>query len=217
VIITGGANSVKEENHAIAEYMLARGLATLTMDGPGQGEYLARTGEPLRAGSFVGALSAAVSALEAIPEIDPHAIGAFGKATSGLLVIRAAAADHRFKAVVAHPGSYEWAPYFERQFPFYPSQLELFTALGARTIAEGLDLIESELSLRSDLSNVVAPILVVNSQDDRAIPASEAELIRAGAQTTVDVVIFPGRAHGGPASLSHPLEADWLADRLGVG
>ena len=45
VIVTGGANSVKEENHAITGYLLARGLATFAFDGPGQGEYFVETGE----------------------------------------------------------------------------------------------------------------------------------------------------------------------------
>ena len=216
VIITGGANSVKEENHAIAEFMLARGLATLTFDGPGQGEYFATTHEPLRASSFVEAIKAVVEVLTKEASIRGDRIGVLGKATSGLLVIRAAADEPRLNAVVAHPGSFDWGPYFEQQFPFYPSQLELFTVLGARSIDEGLALIKSELVLGDALARVKAPLLVVNSLDDRAIPAREAELIRDGASAEVEIVLYPGRAHGGPASLSHPLEADWLAEKLGA-
>jgi 2,6-dihydroxypseudooxynicotine hydrolase len=214
VIITGGANSVKEENHAIAEHMLGRGLATFTFDGPGQGEYFLETGRPLRAAAFADAVSAVVNALIETDAVDPGRIGIFGKATSGLLVLRAAAGDERLKAVVAHPGSYDWAPYFERQFPFYPSQLELFTVLGATSLAEGLELIARELTLEGILERVRVPILVVNARDDRAIPVSEVDKIKANARTEVEVVIYPGRAHGGPPSLSHPVEADWLAARL---
>jgi 2,6-dihydroxypseudooxynicotine hydrolase len=215
VILTGGANSVKEELHPVTDQLVARGLATFAFEAPGQGEYFATVGEPLRAESFVRAVGAVIDVLERRPEIDPERIGICGRATSGLLVIRSAAQDKRLKAVVAHPGSFDWAPYFERQFPFYPSQLELFTVLGARSIAEGLDLVGRELVLGEHLAEVQAPMLVVNAADDRAIPASEGEKIKQGAiRTRVELVVFAGRAHGGPAALSIPLEADWLAEEL---
>jgi 2,6-dihydroxypseudooxynicotine hydrolase len=214
VVITGGANSVKEELHPLTDLFLARGMATCCFEAPGQGEYFALTGEPLRADSFAGAVSSVVDALQRENDVDPERIAIYGRATSGLLVIRAAALDDRLKAVVAHPGSVDWAPYFESQFPFYPSQLELFTVLGATSIGEGLELVARELTLSGHLAAVRAPILTVNSLDDRAIPASEADRIKQSARTPVEVVLFPGRAHGGPPALALPLEADWLADRL---
>ena len=215
VILTGGANSVKEELHPVTDQLLARGLATFVFEGPGQGEYFATCAQPLRAVSFVHAVSAVIDMLEGRPEIDAERIGICGRATSGLLVIRAAAHDKRLRAVVAHPGSFDWGPYFERQFPFYPSQLELFTVLGARSISEGVDLIKRELVLGEHLAEVEARMLVVNSADDRAIPASEGEKIKEGATNSeVELVLFPGRAHGGPAALAIPLEADWLAEQL---
>jgi 2,6-dihydroxypseudooxynicotine hydrolase len=216
VIITGGASSVKEELHPLTDFFLARGLATFCFEAPGQGEYFATTGEPLRAESFTRAVSRVIDMLEEERSIDPARIGIFGRATGGLLVIRSAAQDHRLKALVAHPGSFDWGPYFERQFPFYPAQLELFTVLGARSIGEGVELVKRELVLGEHLARVEAPMLVVNSLDDRAIPASEAKLIKRGAKADVEVVLFPGRAHGGPPALALPLEADWLADKLGA-
>jgi dienelactone hydrolase len=214
VIVTGGANSVKEENHAISDYLLKRGLATFAFDGPGQGEYFLHTGDPLRAASFDAAVAAVIDVLEDADAVDASRIAIFGKATSGLLVMHSAASEKRLRAIVAHPGSYDWAPYFELQFPFYPSQLELFSVLGANSIAEGTELIKQELTLRGVLEEVRAPILVVNALDDRAIPASEVELIKQHAVADVEAILFPGRAHGGPPALAHSLEADWLAKQL---
>jgi dienelactone hydrolase len=215
-ILTGGANSVKEELHAVTDFVLARGIATVCLDGPGQGEYFARTDEPLRAESFVRAISAVIDLLEGDERIDSDRVAVFGRATSGLLVIRAASVDRRIKAVVAHPGSYDWSTFFERQFPFYPSQLELFTVLGTNSIESGMQLIRSEFKLADHLPEVQVPMLLVNSLDDRAIPPSEARLIEEHAKTEVEVVLYSGRAHGGPPALAQPLEADWLAERLGV-
>jgi 2,6-dihydroxypseudooxynicotine hydrolase len=213
-ILTGGANSVKEELHPVTDFLVRRGIATVCFEAPGQGEYFATTDRPLRAESFVRAVSAVIDALQADDRIDADRLAVFGRATSGLLVIRAAAVDRRIKAIVAHPGSYDWGTFFERQFPFYPSQLELFTVLGAGSIAEGIELIRSEFTLVDHIVAVEAQMLIVNSQDDRAIPVSEAALLEERAACEVDVVVFPGRAHGGPPALAQPLEADWLAERL---
>jgi 2,6-dihydroxypseudooxynicotine hydrolase len=214
VVVVGGANSVMEENHAISDYFLARGLATFAFDGPGQGEFFLSSGQHLRVAAFDAAVTAVVDWLSASGSVDPDRIGIFGKSTGGLLVVHAAAAEPRLKAIVAHPGSYDWAPYFETHFPFYPSQLELFTVLGAGSLAEGVALVKAELTLETVLPDVRAPILAVNSLDDRAIPATEAELLRERAATQVDVMLFPGRAHGGPSAITHSLEGDWLAEKL---
>ena len=52
VVVVGGANSTKEENHPLTTQMLQRGLATLAYDGPGQNEYLLNGGEPLTMAAY---------------------------------------------------------------------------------------------------------------------------------------------------------------------
>ena len=92
MILTGGANSVKEELHPVTDQLLARGLATFAFEGPGQGEYFATLLSPF-VQVFVHAVSAVIDMLEGRPEIDSERIGICGRATSGLLVIRAAAQE----------------------------------------------------------------------------------------------------------------------------
>ena len=46
-ILIGGANSNMINMHAVSEYYLDRGMAALGLDGPGQGEFRARTGRAL--------------------------------------------------------------------------------------------------------------------------------------------------------------------------
>jgi hypothetical protein len=86
--------------------------------------------------------------------------------------------------------------------------------LGATSIAEGIDLVKRELTLEGVLPGVRAPVLVVNTLDDRAIPVSEVELIQEHASVDVETILFPGRGHGGPPAIAHSLEADWLAAKL---
>ena len=58
VVLIGGANSNMINMHAVSEYYLARGMATVGLDGPGQGEFYGRTGRPCRVDATTGALSA---------------------------------------------------------------------------------------------------------------------------------------------------------------
>jgi pimeloyl-ACP methyl ester carboxylesterase len=108
---------------------------------------------------------------------------------------------------VAHPGSVDWGPYFEQQFPLYPSELALLTVLGARPIGEGLDRVKRGLVLGEHLAEEQVPMLVVNSAHDRVLPASEGEKLKQGAcNAQVELVVFPGRAHGGPSARQYLLK-----------
>jgi 2,6-dihydroxypseudooxynicotine hydrolase len=216
VIMIGGANSHKLNMHAVSEYYLARGMAALGFDGPGQGEFRARTGRPLRVNDFDRAFSAIVDWIEQDGRTDAGRIGVYARATGGLLAIHAAAGDKRLKAIVAHPASYNWANFFERSFAptLVTHRLELCSLLGARTLAEGTQLVHQELTLEPVADRIDFPILSVCSENDETMPSSESELLRRSVKGPVTVVTFPGKGHGGPSRLSLPLEADWLQENL---
>lgn len=216
VVMVGGANSNKINLHAVSDYYLERGMAALGLDGPGQGEFRARTGRPLRVAEFDRALGAAADWLQHDGRVDPDRIGLYGRATGGLLSIRAAASDKRFKAVAAHPASFDWGNFFEQNFvpTLVTHRLELCSFLGARTLAEGSRLVREQLTLEPIADRIETPILSVCSADDETMPASESQLLRERVKAPVEVVVFPGKGHGGPSRLSLPLEADWLLGRL---
>ena len=216
VIMIGGANSNKINMHAVSEYYLERGLAAFGMDGPGQGEFRANTDRPASVSAFAKALGAAIDWLQQDGRVDQDRIGIYGRATGGMLAIHASASDKRIKAVVAHPASFNWANFFERNFvpTLVTHRLELCSFLGAKTLAEGTRLVYEQLTLEAVADRVDCPILSVCSADDETMPASESELLRQRVKGPVDVVTFPGKGHGGPSRLSLPLEADWLRDKL---
>ena len=116
VILIGGANSNMINMHAVSEYYLDRGMAALGLDGPGQGEFRARTGRALRVKDYDRALSAVADWLERDGRVDGKRIGIYGRATGCLLAIHAAASDKRFKAVVAHPAAFNFANFFDQVF-----------------------------------------------------------------------------------------------------
>ena len=216
VIMIGGANSNKINMHAVSDYYLERGIAALGIDGPGQGEYRARTGHALQVEDSDRAFSAAADWLQQEHRVDGRRIGIYGRATGALLAIRAAAKDKRFKAIVAHPASFNWANFFERIFvpTLVTHRLELCGFLGAKTLEEGTRLVHEQLTLEPFAHQIDFPILTVGSADDETMPTSESELLRQRVKGPVEVVIFPGKGHGGPSRLSLPLEADWLRDKL---
>lgn len=214
-LMVGGANSTKEDNHPIADYFLQRGMAVFLFDGPGQGEYLQSTGKHLRVRDYDRAVKAAVDWVIADGCVDPDRLGIFGKSTGGLLVLHAAASEHRLKAVVCHPGSFHWEPdWNELTHPFYPRQVEMAHMLGARSREETKRIVTEELSLMDVLDDVHVPVLCVNGKDEwMSFPTQVVELQKR-AKFPIEVVYYPGTAHGGIAVLAYPLEADWMREKL---
>lgn len=215
-IMIGGANSHKFNLHAVSDYYLDRGMATFGLDGPGQGEYRAAGGMPLRVKDYDRALAVSIDWLVRDGRVDAGRLGIYGRATGGLLGVHASASDKRIKAVVAHPASFNWANFFEHNFvpTLVTHRLELCNFLGAKTLAEGTRLVHEELTLERVADQVTCAILTVCSENDETMPASESELLCRRVKAPVEVVTFPGKGHGGPSRLSLPLEADWLHDKL---
>src|SRR5262249_23727794 len=147
VIVIGGANSTKEENHPLTTQMLQRGLATLAYDGPGQNEYLLDGGEPLRMNDYDAALSTVVDWLVQDGRIDPDRIALFGRSGGGITGLHAAASEPRLKAVVAHPATYNWGPRMRNNMDVLTLPLEVGHWLGASTLEEVKTFAERELTL----------------------------------------------------------------------
>jgi dienelactone hydrolase len=216
VILIGGANSNMINMHPVSDYYVARGMAALGLDGPGQGEFRARTGRPLRVQDYDRALSAVADWLQQDGRVDGNRLGIYGRATGALLAIHAAAGDKRFKAVVAHPAAFKFDNFYHHaMLPTLVShRLEMCSFLGARTLEEGTRLVREQLTLEDVADRVDFPVLSVCSADDETMPTTESEILRQRVKGPVEIVTFPGKGHGGPSRLSLPLEADWLRDRL---
>ena len=86
VIMVPGLDSTKEELQATAEYVLARGLATLAVDGPGQGE--SEYELPIEPG-YEKVATAAVNYLQDRAGLDRDRIGLFGVSLGGYYAARA--------------------------------------------------------------------------------------------------------------------------------
>ena len=87
-----GLDSTKEELQATAEYFLARGLATLAIDGPGQGE--SEYELPIEP-AYEKVATAAVDYLRTREGLDGDKTGLFGVSLGGYYAARAAAYETR--------------------------------------------------------------------------------------------------------------------------
>ncbi|MFI4994613.1 MAG: alpha/beta hydrolase family protein [Hyphomicrobiales bacterium] len=215
VVVVGGANSTKEENHPLTTQMLQRGLATLAYDGPGQNEYLLNGGEPLTMVAYDASLNAVVDWLCADERIDSDRIGLFGRSGGGITGMHAAASEPRLKALVAHPATYDWGPRIRNGMDVLTLPLEVGHWLGARTLEEVKAFAERELTIRGVVGAIKARMLLVNGRYDSFFDIADLELLKAEATAPVETIIFDAPVHGGPPSLSWPLASDWLAEQLG--
>lgn len=214
VILVPGLDSGKEELFSLEQEFLARGLATLTLDGPGQSESSAHW--PIRP-DWAPVLKAVIDHVtrEGAPRLDAKRVGAAGVSFGGFYVLHAAAGEPRIRSVVMLAGPYDVAacwgtfnPLTRGGFAFYSrSASEEEAARRAR-----------DFSLAGMLARVTQPVLVIHGAQDRIVPVEQAERIAAEAPNAT-LVVYPDGNHvcNNIAYKYRPLMADWLADRLASG
>jgi dipeptidyl aminopeptidase/acylaminoacyl peptidase len=209
VIMAPGLDSTKEELQATAEYFLARGLATIAVDGPGQGE--SEYELPIEPG-YEKVAAAAADYLESREEINASRIGMFGVSLGGYYASRAAAYEPRLKAVVALAGPYR----FDLDWYELPAQTRATFAVRSRATGEADALARAGLlTLEDAAGRITTPLLVVGGGKDRIVPAYHQERLAKEAPAA-ELVLYPDGSHGvtNRAYESRSRIADWLADRL---
>jgi dipeptidyl aminopeptidase/acylaminoacyl peptidase len=209
VIMLPGLDSTKEELQATAEYLLARGLATIAVDGPGQGESeFALPIEP----AYEKVATATVDYLIKREDVDPDNIGAFGVSLGGYYSARAAAYEPRLKATVSLAGPYR----FDLDWDDLPPQTRATFRVrsGAATDAEARER-AGLLTLDEAAARITGPLLVVGGGKDRLVPAYHAERLAAQAPGA-ELVVYPDGSHGvtNRAYESRSRMGDWLAGHL---
>ena len=105
VIFLPCLDSTKEQRHGGRGPLLRRGMAALSLDGPGQGEMSTKL--PIRH-DFEVAVAAAIDALTGHPRLDTSRVGLIGASLGGYYACRVAAFEPRVTAAVANCGPYRW-------------------------------------------------------------------------------------------------------------
>ena len=213
VILVPGLDSVKEELYAIENDFLRRGLATLTIDGPGQGENAPRF--PIRAdwSSVVTPLLDHLAANER--GLDLGRIGLMGISMGGIYGPRAAAKEKRLRAIVALAGPYDLSECWSALNPLTKAGYVFYTH--SRDEGEAFERSKA-LTLRGVLKDVTCPLLVIHGGKDRLFPPEQAERIVHEAPNAT-LLLYPEGNHvcNNIPYKYRPAMADWMAEQLGVG
>ncbi len=210
VVIFNGTNAVKEELHWWSESLVARGIATITFDGPGLGETFHRlsyVAEPRPVGVAI------VNHIESIPELDPDAIAFMGLSLGGYCAIRMTAHDPRVRAVAAVSPPYSADVYWN--VTLYSMRREL-AALYDMPIEE-MDRHIPRITLADSLPKLDRPLMIAGGGHDMITPGDEAFRIFETARCERELVFYPRGAHDCFNVLGdlRPRMVTWFARQLG--
>ena len=210
-IVLPGLDACKEELHAWTDAFLKRGVATLTLDGPGQGETSFAMPISTDWGKAIGAV---IDVLEKRNDVDAGAVGIVGQSLGAFYAPLAAAGEPRLKACIANCGPFDFAPVIA-QMPEVSQQV--FRARAhARTQAEA-DAVAKTLTLEGRAQNILCPLLIVFGGHDRLVPPSEGERLARAAGGPTEFVVYEDGNHV-CFNISYkfrPLTGDWMAQKLG--
>jgi dipeptidyl aminopeptidase/acylaminoacyl peptidase len=212
LIMAPGLDSTKEEIHAYEEPFLARGIAVLAFDGPGQGE--AEYEIPI-CGDYERAAKAVVDWIERQPGLDAEKVAIWGVSLGGYYAPRAAAYEKRIKACIALSGPFDWA----RIWDALPDLTrETFRVRSHSMDQNAARRKAAELTMQDAAPRITCPIFIVTGRQDRLVPAAHAEQLAKAVSGPVELLIVED---GGHNANNRPYRyrsrtADWLAGQFAI-
>jgi dipeptidyl aminopeptidase/acylaminoacyl peptidase len=213
VVLIPGLDSTKEELRSTEATFLDRRLATLTIDGPGQGE--AEYDLMIR-GDWAPVAETLWQAIGGLPELDRSRLGIWGVSLGGYYAPRVAAAlGDRATACVALAGPFN----FGECWPGLPQLTrDTFRVRSGAATDEEARQIALTLGMADAAADLVAPLLIVFGRKDRLIPWEQAVRLRDAVTGPVELLMLEDGNHGcaNVAPWHRPRTADWLAARLAV-
>jgi pimeloyl-ACP methyl ester carboxylesterase len=212
VVVIPGLDSTKEEFFYFEQSFLDRGMATVALDGPGQGE----TGLalPIRP-DYEAAVRPLLDLLATRADLDHERIGVVGVSLGGYYAPRVVAHEPRVAAVAGISGPFCFGDMWDDLPPM--TRQTFVVKSGARDDEDGRR-IALTLDLAGECRNIGVPALYVTGKLDRLIPWQQTR--RQAEETPKGTfVCFPDGNHGvsNLPSKARPMIADWMADHLGAG
>lgn len=213
VLLLPGLDSTKEEFYYWEEVFLQRGLATFSLDGPGQGECGYEI--PIRP-DYEAAVSTALDALEKRSDLDLKRIGAAGVSLGGYYAARALAYEPRLQTAVEICGPWNLAECWDKMNLL--SRRAFQDHSGAKDPAEAQEN-SARLTLENAAPHIHQPLLLIHGKLDRLIPWEQALKIASAVGKPAELALFENGNHvcNNIPYIYRPLTADWLVEKLGGG
>jgi dienelactone hydrolase len=209
VLLVPGLDSTKEEFFRLENVFLARGMATLSMDGPGQGE--CGYDLPIRPDYDV-AVSAVLDALSGRADVDHERVGLLGVSMGGYYAPRVLAFEPRVKAGVGLSGPYKFSDIWD-DVP--PQTRETFVAKSFAADDDEGRAKAAELDLNGVAERIQQPYLAITGRLDRLIPWEQSE--RAAREAPNGTFLLHEDGNHGCANVPYktrPVAADWLCEQI---
>lgn len=216
VIPFQGADTMAEATIMGGGAYVARGMAFLAVDFPGQGGAL-RLQDLHLPPDTDRVLKAMIDYLATRPDVDVTRVGLEGISMGGYGVPRAASGEKRITAACMSSGCYDLG---KGLFDYLPSiQERVRWIIGARDLADARKKLQ-EYTLEGRADKITCPMLIGYSKDDRIMdPAQALKLYQAAVNSKRDMVEGTGHAQamnaGGPREEREPVFPDWMARQLG--
>lgn len=210
VLMAVGLDSTKEEGEAYEAPFLARGMATLIFDGPGQGE--AQYDLAIR-GDYEVPVGAVLNYIGTRRDLDSSRIGMWGVSLGGYYAPRAAAFDKRIQACIALGGPFDWGAAWDG---LPDLTREAFRVRSHSETPEQARKKAGTLSLEGIAKNITCPIFIVNGRRDRIVPAADAERLAREVKGPAALMIVEDGNHiaTNRAYRWRSQSADWMAEQL---
>jgi dienelactone hydrolase len=216
VIAFQGADTMAEATiMGGAQAYLARGMAYMAVDFPGQGGALRLKDLHLPADTD-RVVKAMIDYLQTRTDVDTKKIGMQGISMGGYGVPRAASNEPRIAAAFMSSGSYDLG---KDLFDYLPSiQERVRWIIGARDLADARKMLR-EYTLEGRADKIHCPMLIGYSKDDRIMdPAGALKLYQAAVNCKREMVEGTGHAQaanaGGPRDRRAPVFPDWAMKQL---
>ena len=210
ILLVPGLDSTKEEFFKLENVFLDRGMATLSMDGPGQGE--SGYDLPIRP-DYEVAVAAVLDALGDRNDLDLDRVGVLGVSLGGYYAPRVLAFEPRVKAGVGLSGPYKFSDIWD-DVP--PQTRETFVAKSFAKDEEEGRAKAAELDLSGVAERIQQPYLAITGKLDRLIPWEQTG--RAAREAPNGTFLLHEDGNHGCANVPYktrPVAADWLREQLG--
>jgi dienelactone hydrolase len=218
VIPFQGADTMAEATIMNSGAYLARGMAYLAVDFPGQGGAL-RLHDLHLPPDTDRIVKAMIDYLETRPDVDATRVALQGISMGGYGVPRAASGEKRVKAAFMSSGSYDLRSDLFEYYP--PIQERVRWIVGARDLADARKKLGEYNLGEGRAEKIEAPMLIGYSKDDRIMdPAGALRLYEAAKNSKRDMVEGTGHVQaanaGGPRATRPVVFPDWVAKTLGA-
>lgn len=228
VVCFDGLDLCKEMSVLFAGVELAnRGINTLAIDGPGQGEALRLRNLPSRYDYEVPG-TAAYEYVAGRPEVDAKRVAIMAFSMGGYYAPRIAAFEKRYAACVAWGAHYDYHAVWVERWKHMQAggknassaAFQLPWVMGTPDIESALEKVK-DFKLEGVAQKIACPTLIVHGENDTIVPVRWAHELHAAVGTPKKTlkIFTPAdggseHCHGDNRIVGSNFVADWLADNL---